>query len=388
MFELAAHVFCFAAIAVWTALLLRARRGMQRTPVVDPITNSLGDLPQITAYVPARNEARVIAPCVIALGQQGPLIDRLIVIDDRSNDGTKERLAELEENESRLLVISGDGPAPGQCGKPAALKRAVDATLPDRDWLLFVDADVVLKPGAARGLLALARETKADLVTIFPALELITPIEKLVMPSIGALIAAIYPAEKVADPRDPLAFANGQLILIRRDIYEQIGGHGAVIDQILEDVRLAEAVKKVDGRICLADGRKIARTRMYESWPELVEGWSKNLFLLLGSSSKRTLLWALGSILLSALGWIALAVAWIPFGLITFLWITGIQAFLRARGGAPPGWALIAPLGAIAVAYVLLRSMWLHLKKREVAWKGRRYSAHDQSGDHHQQRTS
>lgn len=364
-----------AAVLVWTVLLIRARRGIELMSVVEPLPRAPVDVPAVTAYVPARNEARVIAPCVTALVQQGAILDRLIVIDDRSTDGTRARLEALREEQPRIEVIDGRGPGPGECGKPAALRDAVHAILPEREWLLFLDADVILRPGALSGLLQVAAEREADLVTVFPQLELETPVERLVMPAIGALIAAIYPSDRVSAPDDPLAFANGQLILIRRSAYEAAGGHAAVASEILEDVRLAENVKRSGGVLCLADGRKIARTRMYESWSELVEGWSKNLFLLLGSNTKRAVAWALGSIVLSSIGWIALFAAGWPIGLVAWAFVLGVQMTLRKRGGAPPGWALLAPVGAVALAIVLLRSTWLHTRGREISWKGRRYGS-------------
>lgn len=374
--DVAALLPSIAAVTLWTILLIRAGRGIEHTPRAEPQLQAPADeLPVVTAFVPARNEARVIAPCVTALGQQGALIDRLIVIDDRSNDGTRSRLEEVKERVPNLIVLESEGPQAGECGKPAALRRAIEHAKPEREWLLFLDADVILKPGALRGLVHLAREKNADLLTIFPALDLETPIEKLVMPSIGAMIAAIYPADRVGDPNDPLAFANGQLILIRRAIYEQIGGHGTVVKEILEDVRLAELVKKAGGTLCLADGRKVARTRMYENWRELVEGWSKNLFLLLGSSTRRAIVWSIASVLISAIGLIAWAISGFPIGFIAYLHTLAVQMLLRARGGAPPGWALFAPIGAFAMAYILLRSTWLHTTKRALSWKGRQYSA-------------
>jgi chlorobactene glucosyltransferase len=365
--------FSLAAFAVWGLVLFVASRALARTPRVEPATPpGPEETPLVTVYVPARNEARVIAPCVNALAQQGAIIDRIVVIDDRSNDGTRSRLEELKEQLPRIVVIEGSGPEAGECGKPAALRDGNVRSPSEREWLLFVDADVILRPGAVRGLVALAREKGADLLTVFPELELGGPAEKLVMPSIAALIAARYPADKVADSRSPIAFANGQVILIRRGMYEAAGGHGAVVNEILEDVRLAERVKAKGGQLCLADGRQIARTRMYESWSEIVRGWSKNLFLLFGSKPGPTIIWAIGSIFVASLGLLALVTAGWPLGVAAYLFVLGVQALIRKRGGAPAGWAVFAPIAAIATAWIMIVSMRLHLGGKGVSWKGRR----------------
>ena len=112
------------------------------------------------------------------------------------------------------------------------------------------------------------------------------------------MIVAQYPPAQVADPSSRIAFANGQVILVRRALYDRIGGHRAVVHEVLEDVRLAELAKAAGGRLSVVDGRAIAATRMYDGWRELREGWTKNLFLLMGSRASRTIAWAIVSVVL------------------------------------------------------------------------------------------
>lgn len=361
------------ALAVWTAVLLRARRMARETVRIEPRTDGSASA-VVTVFVPARDEAEIIETCVRALRAQGVVVAEVVAIDDRSTDGTAEILGRLrdEVGGAPLTVLDGRGPGPGECGKPAALRDAVARVAPTTEWLLFVDADVVLAPGATCALIAAARAQGASLVSVFPALELKGALEGWIMPSVGAVIAAAYPAGKVADPNSPVAFANGQLILVSRAAYEAAGGHGAVVREILEDVRLAQQVKRTGARLLLADGRALARTRMYASAGELIEGWSKNLYLLLGGRPLPALLWMGVTTLMASLGWIALVVDGLPWGVAAFAGVTGTQMLLRARGGTPPIWALIAPLGALAVDALVLRSAWLRSRGR-VRWKGRSY---------------
>ncbi len=378
------------ALAVWALVLARARRMARETVKIIPrnladevgnLANEVGtpalsaDPGSVTILVPARDEAEIIEACVRALRGQGVVVAEVIAIDDRSSDGTGAILARLcDEGEAGapLRVLDGRGPGPGECGKPAALRDALARVAPETEWLLFVDADVVLAPGAVDGLLAAARGQGAALVSVFPALELRGFLEGWIMPSVGAVIAAAYPARKVADPSSPIAFANGQLILVSRAAYQAAGGHGAVVHEILEDVRLAERVKRSGARLLLADGRAIARTRMYASAGELIEGWSKNLYLLLGGRPLPALLWMVLTTLMASLGWIALLLDGLPWGALAFAGVTGVQMLLRARGGTPAIWAVIAPLGALVVDALVVRSAWLRARGR-VRWKGRSY---------------
>lgn len=355
-----------AAFLVWAGVLLRARRMSRETVRIEPAP-ALG-APDVTVFVPARDEAEIIEPCVRALlAEQVPLV----VIDDRSSDGTGALVRALAE--PRLRVLDGRGPGSGECGKPAALRDAVASVAPASEWLLFVDADVVLSRGAIAALVAAARAEGADLVSVFPSLELRGFVEGWIMPSVGAVIAAAYPAAKVADPASPVAFANGQLILVRRAVYEAAGGHDAVVREVLEDVRLAGCVKRAGGRLLLADGRAIARTRMYASTAELIEGWSKNLYLLLGGRPLPALVWTVVVTILASLGWAALAIDGLPWGAAALVWVTAIQMLLRARGGAPMFGALLAPLGALVVDGLVVHSALQRWRGR-VRWKGRSYS--------------
>jgi hypothetical protein len=367
------EAFALAVLGAWAALFVKSWLGIRRTPVVEPRPTT--PPAQVTAFVPARDEAGVIGRSTAALlaeARAGALA-RVAVIDDASSDATPQILRQLAEGAPELQLLTGHGPRPGECGKPAALRDAVHADRPSTAWLMFVDADVVLAPGAVGGLLATAEAQQADLVTIFPEVELGTALERVVMPAVGALIAARYPPARIADPGSRRAFANGQLILVRRALYEAAGGHAAVVAEILEDTRLAERVKAAGGRICVADGRAIARTRMYESWPELVEGWSKNLYLLMDRSPALTFGWAAASLAIGWAGILALVLAPFPLGLIAWAGVAGMQASLRAAGGAAPGWALLAPLGSLALAYLLVRSMLLHRRRSGIRWKGRAY---------------
>jgi len=359
------------AIATWAGLAVHAARVNRSTPRLIPDPQKPAVRPgAVTALMPARNEAEIVETSVRALLQQGPSLARAIVIDDKSTDETPEILGRLAALNGQLVVIPGRGPGEGECGKPAALRDAMERLSPSTEWLLFIDADVVLELGAVDALLELG--DSHDLVSVLPKLEMNTTVERWLMPSIVALVSGAYPPAKIADPESPVAFANGQIILIRRDTYAAVGGHGSVVKEVLEDVRLAERVKKAGGRLCLADGRLAARTRMYAGARELIEGWSKNLYLLVGGRPAPAFAWMLLTTLLPSLGWLALLVDRLPFGVLAFAFVTAVQMVLRRRIGAPLFWTPLAPLAALATDLLILRSAWVRRRGR-VAWKGRVY---------------
>lgn len=238
-------------------------------------------MPQISAIVPARNEEANIARVVESLDAQ-PDVGEIIVVNDQSSDRTAEILAGLCTRIEKLRVMEiADLPA-GWVGKNFAV--ATGARAAQGDWLLFVDADAQLLPGAARQALEDAKEHAAALVSYSPEQVMETLAEEILIPFVYARLAERFSFERVNDPASKEAAANGQFLMIRRDVYEAVGGHEAVRGRVLEDVALARLVKARGRNIFFGPGQGIVRTRMYRTFGALWQGWTKNLYELMGGT--------------------------------------------------------------------------------------------------------
>ncbi|HEV2232497.1 MAG TPA: glycosyltransferase, partial [Terriglobia bacterium] len=172
----------------------------------------------------------------------------------------------------------------GWMGKANALATASRAAT--GEWFLFTDADTEHRPGGLATLLARAEREHIDLLSLSPGQRVPTWWEKSVIPLVYVSLARRYKFEEVSDPASPVAAANGQYILIRRAAYERAGGHEAVRAEILDDVALARRVKSGGGRLMFLPGALWSETRMYRTFPEMWEGWTKNLFALYGGKMK------------------------------------------------------------------------------------------------------
>src|SRR6266498_4587776 len=197
----------------------------------------------------------------------------VIVLDDRSTDKTLEILRQLAAHNERFQVISGVDLPVGWTGKPYALYQASSAAR--GDWLCFVDADTFLSHATLSACYAKAVETNADMFTIMTFQIVGSFWEKVVMPLVMTALSAGFSPRKVNDPNRKDAIANGQFILIKRSVYDAIGGHESVKDQIVEDKAISEQVKWSGYRLVVANGMQFAHTRMYTSLPEMWEGWTK-----------------------------------------------------------------------------------------------------------------
>jgi chlorobactene glucosyltransferase len=344
--------------------------------------------PLISICIPARNEENNIRNSVESvLGQDYPNIE-VIVLNDRSTDSTLTQLAEIASRDSRLLPISGSELPEGWAGKPYALFQASAAAR--GEWLCFVDADTFLAPQAISSCYAKAIETKADMFTTMNEQILGSFWEKVVMPLVMTALSVGFSPRKVNDPNTRDAIANGQFIMIRRTVYDSIGGHKKVKDQIVEDKAISEQVKWNGHHLVVADGSQVIRTRMYTDLPSMWEGWTKNIYLGLSDHPAMLMLGAFGATIaliaalflpiwpLLGINWYFNDGKWLAVTVIIealVIWASVIYVRARvARGMKISAWyALTTPLGAGVFASMMLASAWKVISGQGVTWRGRTY---------------
>src|SRR3954470_17661710 len=193
--------------------------------------------PQVSVIIPARNEAPSLGACLESLIAQTGVLIEIIVVNDHSTDRTREVAASFPA----VRVIDAGPLLPGWVGKNNAVSTGASESR--GEWILFTDADTVHLPGSLARALHEAQEHAAGLLSYSPQQIAVTFWEMATLPVVFAELAYQFPTEKVSDPASPIAAANGQYILIKREVYDQVGGHAAFADNILEDVALARAVK-------------------------------------------------------------------------------------------------------------------------------------------------
>ncbi len=344
--------------------------------------------PLISICIPARNEENNIRNSVeSALGQDYPNIE-VIVLDDRSTDSTLTQLAEIAARDSRLVPINGTDLPAGWAGKPFALFQASAAAR--GEWLCFVDADTFLAPQAISSCYAKALEREADMFTTMNEQILGSFWEKVIMPLVMTALSVGFSPRKVNDPTTRDAIANGQFIMIRRTVYDAIGGHEKVKDQIVEDKAISEQVKWNGHHLVVADGSQVIRTRMYTNLPSMWEGWTKNIYLGLRDHPSMLMLGAFGATLaliaalflpiwpLLGINWYLNGGKWLAVAVTIealIIWASVIYARARvARGMKISVWyALTTPLGAGVFAAMMLTSAWKVISGQGVTWRGRTY---------------
>ena len=251
------------SLAAWVYLFLGRGffwRTDQRLTDAPGLGRNSGGLPSVAVLVPARNEADILPLTLPQLLLQD-YRDRFHVwlVDDSSDDGTAEaarRVARDLGMQERLSLVTADPLMPGWTGKLWALNQGVQAaSLAQPEYLLFVDADIVLAPGVLRTMVEKAVGDDLHLVSVMALLKLLTSWERLLIPAFVYFFMLLYPFRWVNNPRSPVAAAAGGCLLVRRATLESAGGLRAIAGELIDDCSLAKLIKSRLGPSGKPDGR-------------------------------------------------------------------------------------------------------------------------------------
>ncbi|WP_108667952.1 glycosyltransferase [Euzebya rosea] len=331
--------------------------------------------PSVSVLIPARDEADRLGPTLEAVLSQEGVDLEVLVLDDGSTDDTAVVARGVADGDRRFRLLNGRAVPDGWLGKPFACWQLAEAAR--GEVLVFVDADVTLRPGALAACVDMLHQGEMDLLSPYPRQVAHGVAERLVQPLLQWSWLTFLPlrlAERSASPS--MTAGNGQLIVARADCYRAAGGHQQVRAEVIEDVELARAFKRAGLRVGMADGTDLATCRMYHGWAELREGYSKSLWKAFGSRGGATF----------AIGMLALLYVVPPLGMLLGiglrrrrLALLGAAGYLSAVAGrahvahrtrSPVVDALAHPASIGMLAW-LVRESWRRKALGALSWKGR-----------------
>lgn len=337
----------------------------------------------IAVVVPAYNEAINICDCIQSVLASAPMDTPLTlwVVDDQSEDATLALAQALQQalQDFRFHVLPGQARPQGEGWRGKNWACAQGAQHTESEYLLFLDADVRLKPGAIAAACQAMEQTQADLLTVIPQIECGFWGEWLIQPLIMGLLVAGFDFTQVNDPASSKAFAAGPFMCFRRSAYDRLGGHRAVANCVVEDVELARRIKQKGMTLRFAIGHPLASVRMYRTWQGIWEGWTKNWHEGSQRNLGVTLFSALIPFLVGVVPWVGGIVAvWqvisgqgtleteitgaIALGVIGLQWEMRRQ--LEPILGIPPRYWWLTGIGAIFTIAIILMS----IVKAETGW--------------------
>ncbi|WP_019498668.1 glycosyltransferase [Pseudanabaena sp. PCC 6802] len=375
----------FASLVAIAIFSKRLQASMAQAPNLAPVASDVRDTSSIGVVIPAYNEEINIRDCVQSVLQSDladPTKLEVWIADDESQDATGTIARELAAMDARVKAIAVP-PRPKDRvwrGKNWACANAAPHVT--SEYLLFIDADVRLEPGAIAAAIAESKAHQSDLFSCAPEMICGCFSEWLVQPIMMSILAVGFNFEAVNDARDlESAFAAGPFMLFKRNAYEKIGGHRAIAGELVEDLELARLIKKSGLRLRYILGLGLIKVRMYQSFAALWEGWTKNFYMGSQRNLGATLYFALAMTLIFVMPWLGLISSTIGyllsvddakgFSLLAIamsLVAIGLQYYLRssaARSFKQPlrywwlGWLSGALVVAIAIASVI---------KTETGW--------------------
>jgi glycosyltransferase involved in cell wall biosynthesis len=389
----------------WLSRIVEAAFGM---PQIADITRPVWDRkpptpdgePRVSIIVPARNEAEHIRETLTRLLALEYSNYEIIAVNDRSTDRTGKIMDEIAADVERDADIPGRMPAaprvqtgadrsvrttrlkvihiaelpPGWLGKTHAMWTATQQAT--GDWLLFTDADVLFKPDSLRRAIVYAEAEKADHVVVFPRMIMQRPDEKMMVAFFQTLIVFGHRPWKVADPRARDHMGVGAFNLVRRSVYEAVGGYRALRMEVLDDMKLGKVVKNAGFAQRGVFGGDLISLRWAKGAFGIVNNLTKNFFALLSFQWWRTLasVFAVGILNLGPFFGVWLAHGWarVPYAL-ALASIYLIYWVMSSKSAVGSYYFLLHPVGTSLFMYTLMRSMCHTLWNDGVVWRGTRY---------------
>jgi cellulose synthase/poly-beta-1,6-N-acetylglucosamine synthase-like glycosyltransferase len=372
----------------WLISLALTLHGLYHQKNLLPNTDlrlTAGDAPFVSILVPARNEEhRVLAKCIRSILAQDYGHFEVIAVNDRSTDATGLILDTLARSDERLHVIDGLEPPAGWLGKPYAMQQALHHA--NGEWILATDADMIFDSQTLRTAVHRTLEANCQALTIIPHFEASSFWERVMIPTWSWVFLMFTLFYRPANPKTQGAVGIGGFFLMRRAALQSVGGYEDLKDEVMEDVRLAEKLKRSGACVLIEHAPNLVSTRMYSNFREMWECSTKNWF----SGVRFSLPFALSCVLsmylmsvapplialLCMIGIVAGVEADVWLILIPVLLSWFLQIFVLAlvsiRSKVSPAYALTSPLG-LSLCYAMLFDSSLRITTgKGVTWKGRR----------------
>jgi len=365
-----------AILCLSSALLYSVMKVVNLMVFRAPGTASLQTLPAIS--IPARDEIANIAEAIKhALTQYGTEVD-VVVLDDISTDGTDQIVATYASADARVRLARGVALPPGRNGKQHACHQL--AQFARHPVLLFFDADVRLEPDAALRMAGHLDLHGLAPVSGFPRQIVRTLGEIIAVPQIMVALPGYLPFPMARRSTDlQFAAGSGQLMMVRVDACARAGGHAAFRALTHDGMNLPRHIRHTGGRTDIIDATALASCRMYNNWPDLWSGFTKNATE--GMARPRALpVW---TILLGGghvAPWLLMPLAW-SVGAPVAAWMSALaivavmiaRTALVTRVRQPVLSVVLHPIGVIVTLAIQWSALLGARRGHKARWRGRSY---------------
>ena len=380
----------WAIAALWSTRTFVWIRGMRQLPDLSqrPAKRPSG---RLSVIVPARNEGTEVALGLRSLLASQQVDLEVIAVDDRSTDETGSVMDELrapdhEGSAVRYIVEHVHDLPDGWLGKPHAMARGVARAT--GNWLLFTDADVVYAPETLSRSLAYLEAEQADHLLVVPTVVARSSGEAMMLPFLHVMSIWGPRLWRVADPKSPQdSVGVGAFNLMRRSVYESVGGWERLRMEVIEDLRMGYLIKRAGFASRAVTGRNLVRIRWAHGAWGVIANLTKNVFSAFRFRTRFMIGGTIGVAVLCLLPFAGLVVglmwdrAWLWPSMLSIASLLAL--YWRYRRFADPNgpltvlWLVCFPVASLLFLYAMVQSTVLTLVRGGVVWRGTFYPLHE-----------
>jgi len=357
-------------VAVGIPLLVGLRK-VRRLTDVAPRQDGL---PSVSAVVAARNEERNIEVALQSLLRLDYDQLEIIVVDDRSTDGTGAILDRLASGNARLRVLHLTELPPKWLGKNYALYRGAQEA--SGELLLFTDADCVMEPSVLRRAVSHLVEHHIDHLPMLFRIQMPNWLLEAFVVTFSVYLMSYCRPWKCLNPKSDAHIGIGGFNLVRADVYRAIGTHETIRMRPDDDLKFGKLIKKHGFRQECLNAADLMYVPWYASLREMVIGLEKNAFSAVDYHIGYTLLASASMLLFNVFPFVAL---FITHGVTWWLYLLVVASLLgmgliTARGGKLRASCCLGfPLGALMFVCIQWRTMLLNLWQGGIRWRDTHY---------------
>ena len=336
-------------------------------PVLKRQSHHSSEQKLVSVLIPARNEEKNIEKCIKGVVAQDYQNKEIIMIDDNSTDNTFKLASSFST--SNVKVLKGNALPPDWLGKNWACHQLSNQA--NGEYLLFLDADVILTLEVISSAVYEFEKSNAALLSIFPTQIIKSFGEHLIVPLMNWLLLTFLPLKFVySSSSKAFVAANGQFMLWRKDDYFKIGGHEKVKSKVVEDMELARLAKQNKLKVKTMLGGNLVFCRMYESFNQAYNGFTKNFFAGFLLPPFSFLFIILFLLIAFVVPFLFLMQPVYSFILIAFIFITRISVSIVSNQNLFIN-VLLHPVQMLFMFWIGIISL-IKFKTKKIVWKQRR----------------
>ena len=382
------YIFTALLIGVflaWISLISSMYKSFTKTPYLDKFESTLKDTPKVSIILPARNEEKFIGRCLESFVKQDYTNYEVVAVDDSSDDDTWKIIEKYAKNNENVIPVKANVKPDGWMGKNwACMEGFKKAT---GDLLLFTDADTTYSKSVLSLAVAHLLSEKLDVLTVIPRLICVDNITKITLPMLSTFLHSRYSALNVNNPKKGIGYFFGSFFIIRKEIYQKIGTHEKVKQEIVEDGALGKITKESGFALKMVRGEHLLDA-LYSRSPKEMWNGLQRLMVPLYHQNKSYAIGVFFAVLFilfvpipfliySAI-FIESGVSFIPLFISALLSTVTIfiAAFMETKMGLNLNsvFGLFAPVGGLIVTCGFLSGILQANKSSAVSWRGRKYS--------------